>query len=144
VLVADCVPVLLCARSGREVAAVHAGWRGLAAGILARAVANFAAPAGELLAWIGPAIGPAAYVVGPELRARFVSDDPGTAGAFTLAADGWHLDLKAIAALRLDQAGVREVRIDDTCVHTEASRFYSHRRTGTCGRMAALIWLDPE
>jgi len=141
VMVADCVPILLCSRRGDEVAAVHAGWRGLAAGIVPRAIAAFMAPAHELLAWIGPAIGAAAYIVGSELRAQFVADDPGSAALFSAQPPGWRFDLSGLAARHLAQAGVRAVSVAGRCVYSEPATFFSYRRDGVSGRMAALIWL---
>lgn len=143
VMVADCVPILLCSRRGDEVAAVHAGWRGLAAGIVARATAAFAARAHDLMAWIGPAIGPSAYVVGSELRAQFLAADPGSAALFKAQAAAWLLDLPGLAARQLARAGVHDVSCAGRCVHSEPTSFYSYRRDGITGRMAALIWLAP-
>lgn len=143
VLVADCVPILLCSRGGDEVAAVHAGWRGLAAGIVARATAAFAAPARDLVAWIGPAIGPAVYVVGHEVRAQFLAADPGAGALFEPRASAWLLDLPGLAARQLARTGVHAVSCAGRCVHSEPTTFYSHRRDGISGRMAALIWLAP-
>ncbi len=142
VMVADCLPVLLCDRAGRQVAAVHGGGRGLAAGIVARAVAAFDAPPGELLAWLGPAIGRRAYVVGAELRARFLALDDAHAAAFHHDSAGWHLDLAAIAATQLRAAGVTAVSHAARCVHDDAEHFFSYRRDGETGRMAALVWIE--
>lgn len=145
VLVADCLPVLLCDRDGREVAAVHAGWRGLADGILAAAVAAFAAPAAHLVAWLGPAIGATPYVVGDELHERFRASARAPASAFAAAGPGrWHFDLAATAAHQLAALGVPAVATSGLCVHADPARFYSHRRDGCCGRQAALAWLAPE
>ncbi len=148
VLSADCLPVLLCDRAGRQVAAVHAGWRGLAAGVIEAAIRQLAAggaqPA-ELLAWLGPAIGVAAYEVGDEVRAAFLAADPGAGAAFRRrpGAGRWSLDLCAAARLRLAAAGVAAVFGGRHCTHADARRFYSHRRDAPCGRQASLIWLAP-
>lgn len=142
VMVADCLPVLLCDRAGRQVAAVHGGWRGLAAGIVPRAVAAFGAPPAELVAWLGPAIGPRAYVVGEDLRARFLALDAAHAAAFHRDAAGWHLDLAAIAATQLSAAGVTSISHAARCVHDDAGHFFSYRRDGETGRMAALVWIE--
>lgn len=143
VLTADCLPVLLCDRAGRAVAAAHAGWRGLAAGVIERTVAALPAPGGELLAWLGPAIGAAAYVVGEEVRATFVGHDPEAAAAFRPAAGGgWHADLYRLARQRLQSHGVTAVHGGEFCTYQDAARFYSYRREGVTGRMAALIWLQ--
>jgi YfiH family protein len=143
VLTADCLPLLLCDREGRAVAAVHAGWRGLAAGIVEAAVERFAAEPESLLAWLGPAIGPAAFEVGPEVRSRFLSGDQGASEAFVPGqGDRWFADLYALARRRLARAGVRAVHGGGHCTFTEQGRFYSFRRDGETGRMASLIWMD--
>lgn len=141
VMVADCVPVLLCDRHARAVAAVHAGWRGLAAGVIESAVEQLAVPSADLLAWIGPAIGPDAYVVGDEVRACFLSGSPSAATAFRRAATGWHCNLPLLVEQRLASAGISSIVNGSVCVHADATRFYSYRRDGVTGRMAALIWL---
>lgn len=144
VLTADCLPVLLCDRAGSMVAAVHAGWRGLAAGILKEAVVAFetaGVPAGELLAWLGPAIGAAAYEVGDDVRAAFA---PGRdESAFERNAAGrWQCDLYRLARARLAALGVVTVSGGGFCTHREVDRFFSYRRDGQCGRQATLIWLE--
>ncbi|SFM25265.1 conserved hypothetical protein [Ectothiorhodospira mobilis] len=143
VLTADCLPVCLCDRAGEEVAVAHAGWRGLAAGILEAAVAAFTRPAQSLLAWLGPAIGPAAFQVGPEVRRAFVQQDPDMAHAFTPArGDRWLADLHALARARLRACGVEAVHGMTACTHGEPERFFSYRRDGRTGRMATLIWRE--
>lgn len=138
VLAADCLPLLLASADGTEIAAVHGGWRGLAGGIVARAVARFRAPPGALRAWLGPAIGPAAYRVGLELMERF----PACARpAFEHRADGLHLDLYAAARALLRESGVEAVYGGHWCTATQAQRFFSHRRDGVTGRMATFIWI---
>ncbi|MGI9329549.1 MAG: peptidoglycan editing factor PgeF [Gammaproteobacteria bacterium] len=145
VLTADCLPVLLCDRAGTRVAAVHAGWRGLAQGILEVAVADFGRagiPGSELLAWLGPAIGAAAYEVGPEVRAAFQA--PGDASGFVANAAGrWQCDLAGLARGRLQAAGLDRVYGGDRCTHSDSEQFFSYRRDGSCGRQASLIWLEP-
>ena len=140
VLAADCLPVLFCDRAGRRVAAAHAGWRGLAAGVLENTVQALDAPPGELLAWLGPAIGPSVYEVGPEVVAAFdgieVAAHPGA------KAGRWLLDLYAIARHRLAAAGVTAVYGGGLCTFSDPARFYSYRRDGVTGRMASLIWFD--
>lgn len=148
VLTADCLPVLLCDRAGSMVAAVHCGWRGLAAGMLAAAVQQFAAPRGELLAWLGPAIGPGAFEVGPEVRAAFLARHDGAAvrAAFTPSHDGapgYHADLYALARAELFRLGVHAVHGGGWCTFEMSKSFFSYRRDGVCGRMANLIWIDP-
>ena len=144
VLTADCLPVLFCDRAGRRVAAAHAGWRGLAAGVLEATVAAMAVPAGDLHTWLGPAIGTAAFIVGPEVRAAFVDHDPRAAMAFRPAGgDRWHADLPALARQRLAALGIASVSGGDWCTHSDPERFYSHRRDqGHTGRHATMIWID--
>jgi hypothetical protein len=140
VLTADCLPLLLCSDDGRQIAAVHCGWRGLAAGIVGRAVARFAATA-AVSAWLGPAIGPAAFEVGAEVRELFVRRDPGAAGCFCAGAAGrWLADLYGLARRDLAAAGVRRVHGGDLCTVADRERFYSYRRDGVTGRMASLVW----
>jgi YfiH family protein len=142
VLTADCLPLLLSDRDGRCVAAVHAGWRGLAAGVIEHAVAALPAPGDALLAWLGPAIGPKAYIVGDEVRAAFMARDARAASAFAAHRDaGWHADLYQLARQRLAACGVAAVYGGDHCTLQEAGRFFSFRRDGVTGRMATLIWL---
>lgn len=141
VLSADCLPILLCDEAGCAVGAVHAGWRGLAAGVLEAAVAAMAIPGERLLAWLGPAIGPTAFEVGDEVRAAFVTDDPAAADAFVAGRPGkWGCDLYALARRRLRARGVERVFGGRFCTFSEAGRFYSYRREGVTGRMASLIW----
>lgn len=144
VLTADCLPLLLCDAAGTCVAAVHAGWRGLAAGIIERCVAALPVPPARLLAWLGPAIGPDAFEIGAEVRERFVGQDPAAADAFRPGSRaGKYLgDLYALARLRLGAAGVRSVHGGGFCTVGQPQCFYSYRRDGRCGRMATLVWLD--
>ncbi|TDY01184.1 peptidoglycan editing factor PgeF [Thiohalophilus thiocyanatoxydans] len=145
VLTADCLPVLLCDRQGREVAAVHAGWRGLSGGVIEAALDAFQAPAGQILAWLGPAIGPDVYEIGEEVRRAFVEPDPDNEAAFTPTRPGhWLMDIYALARRRLQQRGVEQISGGDRCTFTDAERFYSYRRDGVTGRMASVIWLAPE
>jgi len=140
--VADCMPVLFAARDGCAVAAAHAGWRGLAAGVLEATLARLAvAPAG-LIAWLGPAIGAAHFEVGGEVRAAFLAHDAAAAAAFTVNTRGrWQCDLNALVRRRLSAAGVTAVFGGGRCTYSDPLRFFSYRRAGRCGRMAALIWL---
>jgi YfiH family protein len=142
---ADCLPVLLCDERATCVAAAHAGWRGLAAGVLEATVAALPAPPSRLLAWLGPAIGPAAYEVGHEVRAAFMAADPGCGGCFAPSPRGrWLADLAALARRRLARAGVRRVHGADLCTHADARRFYSYRRDAVTGRMATGAWIRPR
>lgn len=141
VLVADCLPVLFAARDGSAIGVAHAGWRGLAAGVLEAAAAALAGH-GPLQAWLGPAIGQANFEVGAEVRAAFMAHDPGAAGAFAANARGrWQCHLQGLARARLAALGIDSVHADESCCYAEPQRFYSYRRDGTTGRMAALIWL---
>jgi YfiH family protein len=142
VQVADCLPVLFAARDGSAVAAAHAGWRGLAAGVLEATVKSLAIDPGGLLAWIGPGIGPAHFEVGDEVRRAFLAHDTAAAGAFTAnARRRWQCDLPLLARARLAALGLAEVTGGTWCTYDDASRFFSFRRDGRCGRMAAVIWL---
>ncbi len=144
VLTADCLPVLFCNRAGTHVAAAHAGWRGLSAGVLESTVAWLSAdgaPPGSLLAWLGPAIGPASYEVGADVREAFLRSDPAAAVVFQSHRPGhWLLDLYAAASLRLQRAGVTAIFGGNYCTLAEPERFFSHRRDGITGRQATLIW----
>lgn len=143
VLTADCVPVLLAARGGEAVAIAHAGWRGLAAGVIEAAVARMRVPAASVIAWLGPAIGPRSYQVGPEVREAFVRHDAAAAGAFTpQREDRFLADLFLLARQRLAGAGVAAVHGGGRCTYTEAEQFYSYRREPATGRFASLVWID--
>jgi hypothetical protein len=148
VLTADCLPVLFCNREGTHVAAAHAGWRGLAAGVLESTVARLATAGAQpdsLLAWLGPAIGPASYEVGADVRDAFLRADPAAEAAFRPSRPGhWLLDLYAAARRRLHRAGVMTVTGGDHCTWVERDRFFSHRRDGVTGRQATLIWLGQK
>ena len=142
VLTADCLPVLFATRDGSTIGAAHAGWRGLAAGVLEATVAAMRAPGGEILAWLGPAAGPARYEIGAEVRAAFVDADADAAASFIPTRPGHYLiDLYALARRRLAAAGVSRIHGGGLCTISDATRFYSYRRDGHTGRMASLIHL---
>ncbi|WP_432697515.1 peptidoglycan editing factor PgeF [Marinobacterium sp. YM272] len=144
VMTADCLPVLITDRKGTRVAAAHAGWRGLASGVLEATLAHFPDPE-DLLVWIGPAIGPLAFEVGGEVREAFVRALPACEAAFKVSptdSTKWLADIYQLARLRLQAAGVKEVTGGDFCTFTESDYFYSYRRDGQTGRMASLIWID--
>jgi len=142
VLTADCLPVLLCNDVGTVVAAAHAGWRGLAGGVIEAAVRAMNEPPPRLLAWLGPAIGPQAFEVGAEVRAAFLAHSPDAAAVFTAKENGkWLADLYRLAEQRLNALGVERVFGGGFCTFNETERFYSYRREGNTGRMASLIWL---
>lgn len=144
VLTADCLPVILAACDGAAVAVVHAGWRGLAAGVLEAAVAAMPVPARQLAAWLGPAIGGAAFEVGPEVRARLLKADPGAAPTCFAPGQGdrWYADLYGLARRRLSAAGVAAIAGGGRCTYTEEACFFSHRRDGRTGRMATLVYRE--
>lgn len=140
VTVADCMPVFMTDREGTVVAVAHAGWRGMSAGVL-EATAS-AMGGSDLLAWLGPAIGPQAYEVGADVFEAFTSRDPSAQAAFIPRRDGhWLLDLYAAARIRLRRCGFEHVYGGDFCTHADASRFFSYRRDRSACRMAAAIWL---
>ena len=141
--VADCMPVLFAARDGSAVGAAHAGWRGMAGGVLEATVRALRITPSSLLAWMGPAIGPARFEVGDDVRTAFMMSDAGAADAFVRNKRGrWQCDLYALARRKLTAIGVQEIYGGGCCTYTDAARFFSYRRDGECGRMAALIWLD--
>jgi len=143
-MTADCLPVLFCDKAGTRVAAAHAGWRGLAAGVLEHTVKTLApSPPQEILAWLGPAIGAQAFEVGEEVRETFVAHSPQAAQAFTATrSQHWLADLYLLARQRLQHLGVQEIFGGNHCTYTDSDRFYSYRRDKTTGRMATLIWLE--
>ncbi len=143
VLTADCLPVLFCDRAGTRVAAAHAGWRGLAGGVLEATVAAMAIPGDQLLAWLGPAIGPDAFEVGPEVRDAFVSRHAAAVDAFSASrnAGRYMADIYRLAELHLAACGVTAVFGGGYCTVGDP-RFYSYRRAARTGRFASLIWLD--
>ena len=152
VMTADCLPVLLCDQSGCQVAAVHAGWRGLAAGILEKSLAQFRCAPESIMAWLGPAIGPDVFEVGMPVVEAFCDNDPLASAYFTKQPhkvslsdtspiDKWHADLYGLARLRLKQSGVKQIYGGNFCTLGDEDRFFSYRRDGTTGRMASCIWL---
>jgi len=144
IMTADCLPVLFTDRNGTQVAAAHGGWRGFAGGILEHTVDAFAArgiPAGELMAWLGPAIGPTAYEVDAAVVGSLHGNDK--SAVQQTDPDHWQLDLCELARLRLAASGVEAVYGGGLCTHADPERFFSYRRDGTCGRQATLIWLEP-
>jgi len=141
VMTADCLPVLLCDRAGTVVAAVHAGWRGLCAGVIESAVVAMELPPCDVLAWLGPAIGPQAFEVGEDVRQAFLLHDSRAAQAFRARDGKWLCDLYLLARQRLAALGVAGVWGGGLCTWSDAARFYSFRRDGVTGRMASLVWL---
>lgn len=141
VLTADCLPLFLCNLSGTHVAAIHAGWRGLAQGIIEQTISALNLPSNEILAWLGPAIGPQQFEVGGEVREIFLSKDRHAAQAFIPAKEKWLANLYLLATLRLEACGVTAIYGGQYCTYTQDTLFYSYRRDlGKTGRMASLIW----
>jgi YfiH family protein len=141
-LTADCLPVFLCGRAGTKIALLHAGWRGLAGGVIEAGVDRLGVAGTDLLAWLGPAIGPDSYEVGDEVRAAFIDHDAAAVSAFRAnGRGGWWADLYDLASQRLRALGVREVHGGQYCTLREQDCFFSYRRDGQCGRMASLLWL---
>lgn len=143
VMSADCLPVLFCDDAGSVVAAAHAGWRGLLAGVLEETVEAMGVPGKNLIAWLGPAIGPEAFEVGEEVRTAFVAADENAVSAFKPSESGKFLaDIYRLARQRLARKGVERVFGGSLCTHRERQRFFSYRRDGQTGRMASMIWLE--
>lgn len=144
VMTADCLPLLVCNLKGNQVAAIHAGWRGLKAGIVEQTVRRFECAPSELLVWLGPAISQAAFEVGSEVRDLFIQEQACAADAFIAGQDGkFFADIYQLARLRLTSLGIQAIFGGDRCTHTEATHFFSYRRDGQTGRQATAIWLQP-
>lgn len=143
VMTADCLPVLLCDRAGTVVGAAHAGWRGLHGGVIEATVAAMQVAPGDVIAWLGPAIGPTAFEVGDEVRGAFVAVDASADAAFKPAGQPgkWFADIYLLARQRLAALGVTAVHGGDCCTVSESRRFFSYRRDGVTGRMGTLVWL---
>jgi len=140
-MTADCLPVLLCDHAGTVVAAVHAGWRSLCDGVIEATVNTMSVNGKQLMAWLGPAIGPQAFEVGAEVRAEFIAKDMQAELAFTPHGEKWLGDLYQIARQRLHKLGVTQIYGGDLCTYSDKSRFFSFRRDGDTGRMGTFIWL---
>lgn len=144
VCTADCLPVLFCSMDGCEIAAVHGGWRGLAAGIIEETIAAMAAQPRDLIAWLGPAISQPAFEVGAEVREAFVAGDAAAEAAFVANNRGrWQADLYGLATARLRKLGVSAVYGGDLCTFADEARFYSYRREGKTGRMLSFVYRTP-
>lgn len=143
ILTADCLPIVLASASGAIVAAAHAGWRGLAAGVIEATVRAMGVPPGSLVAWLGPAIGPKHFEVGSEVRDAFLEGDPKSAEAFEPNPYGRFMaDLGLLARQRLQGLGVSRIYGGGECTFARADRYFSHRRDGISGRQATLIWRE--
>ena len=144
ILTADCLPVLFAADSGDAVAAAHAGWRGLAAGVIEAAVQSLGRVPSSLLVWLGPAIGPRHFEIGGEVREALLRADPGSGEAFQPNARGRFMaDLGALARRRLERLGIERIYGGGNCTYEDSDRYFSHRRDGATGRQATLVWLEP-
>lgn len=145
VLTADCLPVLFCDTKNGVIGAAHAGWRGLVDGVLENtvmAMTQLGADPNHMLAWLGPAIGPSQFEVGPEVRDRFVEGDTSAATAFiSHHSDRFYADLYQLARLRLQRVGVHQISGGQFCTFSQSDKFYSYRRDGVTGRMASVIWM---
>lgn len=144
VMTADCMPILLCNQQGTEVAAIHAGWRGMSSGIIEATIKGLHSPRSDLLAWLGPAIGPQHFEVGDEVRAAFIAADASAEIAFEATRPGhWLANLYVLAKQRLQRAGISSIHGTEHCTYAHPDVFFSHRRDqGKTGRMASLIWID--
>jgi YfiH family protein len=143
VMTADCLPVLLCDQQGSVVAAAHAGWKGLAAGVIEATVQAMEVPPHNLMAWLGPAIGPAAFEVGEEVRAVFLEGSPQAGCAFVAGKSGkWLADIYELARQRLYAQGIRHIYGGERCTYSESDHFFSYRRDGVTGRQGTFIWLE--
>lgn len=145
VMTADCLPVLFCDRAGTVVAAAHAGWRGLLAGVLEETILRMAVAPSDVLVWLGPAIGPECFEIGDEVCAAFIEASPAAELAFRPHTAGkWLADIYLLARQRLVAAGVEAISGGDLCTVSDPARFFSYRRDGVTGRMASLIWIDQQ
>lgn len=144
IMTADCLPALFCDRAGTRVGAAHAGWRGLAGGVLEATVDALGVAPAELLVWLGPSIGPQAFEVGPEVREAFLADHAEAERAFVPSANAgkYMADIYALARIRLAAKGVTAIYGGDFCTFSDTERFYSYRRSSRTGRLASLIWLS--
>jgi YfiH family protein len=141
-MTADCLPVLLCNQQGTVIASIHAGWRSLCDGVIEATVVKMDVNNNDLMAWLGPAIGPNAFEVGGEVRAQFIAKDAQSTAAFKPHGEKWLADIYTIARQRLSNLGITEVYGGEHCTYSDSARLFSFRRDGDTGRMATLIWLE--
>lgn len=141
---ADCIPILVCNKHGTEVAAIHAGWRGLLAGVIDSTVKSLSSPPGQLMAWLGPAIGQEHFEINEQIRIDFLVNDQQNRDCFVLKNENhWFANLHRIATHQLNRCGIKDVFGGEYCTFTQSDLFYSHRRDrGITGRMASLIWFE--
>lgn len=143
VMTADCLPILLCNENGTEIASVHAGWRGLCNGIIQNTLSLFNSPPANIMAWLGPAIGPTAFEVGEEVKIQFLNKNPDNSAAFVDFSKGKYLaNLYLLASIELNRLGVDLIFGGDYCTYNQEALFYSYRKNNVTGRMASLIWFD--
>lgn len=144
VLTADCLPLLVCNQDGTEVAAIHAGWRGLLGGVIEATVAKLDSRPGELMVWLGAAIGPEQFEVGAEVRRQFIAEDRRSESAFRPSSrDGhWFADIYRLARIRLERLEINAIYGGGLCSYSDSENFFSYRRDGVTGRMAAMIWIE--
>jgi YfiH family protein len=146
VLTADCVPVFLCNRLGDRIGIIHVGWRGLAAGVVEKALEQLGMTRSDVLAWLGPAIGPRAFEIGEDVKSALHDGYPGFESCFTKAPEAhkWMANLYALVCRRLHYSGIDNCHYDESlCTFSQPDRFFSYRRDRDCGRMASVIWIDP-
>lgn len=141
VLTADCLPILICDQAGKEVAAIHAGWRGLANGIVQQTLAQLNAAAQDCLAWLGPAIGPERFEVGEDVLTAYLAQSEAHRAAFKVSGDRYLANIYQLARTTLAMAGLEAIYGGQHCTHQEQDDFFSYRRDGVTGRMASLIWI---
>ncbi len=145
VMTADCLPVLICDKQASFVAAVHAGWRGLADGIIEKTISYYCANPSDLMIWLGPAIGPNQFEVGTDVYTIFTNQSPNAKSAFVQTDSTHYLaDIYQLARLRIQQSGINAIYGGDKCTVSDATHFFSYRRDGICGRMASMIWIDSK
>lgn len=144
VLTADCLPILVCDSNGEEVGAIHAGWKGLVAGVIDATLETMKTPNEQLMAWLGPAIGPQAFEINEEIKDSFMKRNLNNQSAFTQHDESWHADIYQLAKLNLLQLGLHRVYGGDFCTYSDKQRFYSYRRAQgePTGRMASIIWIE--
>lgn len=142
IMTADCLPVLFCRKDGQEVAAAHAGWRGLCDGVLENTVAQFSCPKNDIMAWLGPAIGPEKFEVGIEVRDAFIKQSSDLALGFTQYGEKFLADIYLLARKKLQAVGISSIYGGSFCTVSDKNRFFSYRREGKTGRMASLIWIN--
>ena len=141
-MTADCLPILVCDTAGTVIASIHAGWRSLCDGVIEATIAKLPVDSNQLMAWLGPAIGPNAFEVGAEVRAQFIAKDAKAELAFKVYGDKYLANIYQIATQRLNNLGVTQIYGGGRCTFTEKDQFFSFRRDGATGRMATLIWLE--